>query len=652
MQSPEDSALLRQYAESQSDEAFAALVARHVNLVYSVAVRCVGDRHQAEDVAQAVFVLLGKKAGQLRHEKALSSWLFQTTRLTASNHVRRETRRQRREQEAHMQTMFNGPAGDCWPQIAPLLDDAVAALNATDHRAIVLRFYEGRTLREVGAALGSGEAAAEKRVSRALEKLRAAFARRGVTVGAGGLGTVIAANAAAAAPTGLAATISTAVAVAPPAIAAGTAMTAIKTIAMTTLQKSLLTAALVTVTGVGLYEARQATALRTQVGLLQQQLATSEAALATASTPATAATNPSGVRFGWKSVDSADYRQYLAGLRAAGYPEEVIRSLIRADVNQLYGGRMKALRQTAPRYEYWKHLDFILTGAGRDAWGRMLALNEEREAALRTLGVEPETTRQEAKNALLMDWRLDYLSEDHKNQLQRLNQELEDRLMMSETAGLEQILQLHRDQNDAVKRLLTPEEALQYDLRKANGTAGRVLSNMGCLEMTEPEFVAVFKLRREFEQQFPDLFSEVPTYNPANLTEAQRQAIQEATHKVELQIQEQLPAVLGPERYAEYEISRNPAYVEIYRFAKQAGFGTSEARQLYQARLNAEAQAAALKTDPGLSAEARQMELSGLRQATEHVLLGVLGEKPWEKFGRLANKSWLDSLDQPADPTP
>jgi DNA-directed RNA polymerase specialized sigma24 family protein len=88
MQPPDDSALLRQFAESHSDDAFAALVARHVNLVYSVALRQLGSAHNAEEVTQAVFVILAKKADDLRHAQALSSWLFQTVRLTANNFVR------------------------------------------------------------------------------------------------------------------------------------------------------------------------------------------------------------------------------------------------------------------------------------------------------------------------------------------------------------------------------------------------------------------------------------------------------------------------------------------------------------------------------------------------------------------------------------
>src|ERR1043165_8255556 len=139
MHPTDDSALLRQYVENHSDEAFAALVTRHINLVYSVALRSVGDPHQAEEITQGVFILLAKKAAQLRHDRALSSWLFQATRLTASNFVRSEGRRHHREQEAYMQSLLDETGSDVWRQIAPLLDDAVAGLSDTDRRAIIDR---------------------------------------------------------------------------------------------------------------------------------------------------------------------------------------------------------------------------------------------------------------------------------------------------------------------------------------------------------------------------------------------------------------------------------------------------------------------------------------------------------------------------------
>ncbi len=227
MQPTDDRALLRQYAESNSDEAFAALVTRHINLVYSVALRQVGNPHAAEEITQAVFIILAKKAAQLRYDKALSSWLFQATRLTASNFIRSETRRHRREEEAYMQSVLDEAGIEVWPKIAPMLDTAVAGLREKDRQAIVLRFYEGRNLREVGTALGASEDAAEKRVNRALEKLRKFFTKRGVSSTTAILAGAISANSVQAAPVALAKSV-TAVALAKGATASISTLTLIK----------------------------------------------------------------------------------------------------------------------------------------------------------------------------------------------------------------------------------------------------------------------------------------------------------------------------------------------------------------------------------------------------------------------------------------
>src|SRR5207245_11616642 len=155
----------------------------------------------------------------------------------------------------------------------PLLETAVASLSEKDRQAIVLRFYEGRNLRDVGVALGASEDAAEKRVSRAVERLREFLAKRGVTVGASGLVVVISAIAVPAAPVGLAVTISTAAALAGTAIQSSTAFAATKAIAMTTLQKTIIGATLVAAVSTGIYEARQVSRLRDQVQMLQRQRA-------------------------------------------------------------------------------------------------------------------------------------------------------------------------------------------------------------------------------------------------------------------------------------------------------------------------------------------------------------------------------------------
>jgi len=223
----EDSALLLRYVENHSDEAFAGLVTRHINLVYSVALRQVGNPHAAEEVTQAVFIILAKKAASLRHDKALGSWLFQTTRLTANNFIRSEFRRHRREEEAYMQSALDETGTDVWPRIAPLLDTAVAGLREKDRQAIVLRFYEGRNLREVGLALGTSEDAAEKRVNRTLEKLRKFFTKRGVSSTTAILAGAISSHSVQAAPVALAKSV-TAIAITKGVAASGSTLTLIK----------------------------------------------------------------------------------------------------------------------------------------------------------------------------------------------------------------------------------------------------------------------------------------------------------------------------------------------------------------------------------------------------------------------------------------
>ncbi len=227
MPEPDDIALLRQYAEGRAESAFATLVEKYVNLVYSTALRSAGHPHAAEEITQAVFIILARKAGQLPRNVVLSGWLYQTTRLTAANFLRTEIRRQKREQEAYMQSLLNEPGPEVWPQIAPLLDAAMERLGEKDRHAIVLRFFENRNLRDVGLALGASEDAAKMRVNRALEKLRKFFAKRGVTLSATAIAGAVSTGSVQAAPVALAKSI-TAVAVAKGVAASGSTLTLVK----------------------------------------------------------------------------------------------------------------------------------------------------------------------------------------------------------------------------------------------------------------------------------------------------------------------------------------------------------------------------------------------------------------------------------------
>ena len=204
----EDMDLVREYARSNSEAAFATLVSRHVNLVYSVALRQVRDAHLAEEVAQTVFLILARKAGSLNQNTVVSGWLCRTARHAAAKAITARRRRENREQEAYMQTTLSEEtAADSWMQIEPQLEGALAQLSPKDHDALVARFLEGRNFKETGAVLGTTEAGAKMRVSRALEKLRVIFGRRGIALSAAAIAGAVSAHSVSAAPAGLAASV-------------------------------------------------------------------------------------------------------------------------------------------------------------------------------------------------------------------------------------------------------------------------------------------------------------------------------------------------------------------------------------------------------------------------------------------------------------
>jgi RNA polymerase sigma factor (sigma-70 family) len=202
-----DDALLRDYAGKQSQAAFSELVRRHVDLVYGAALRrTAGDIHLAEDVAQQVFTRLARDATRLSRHTVLAAWLHTATRNAALNLMISEQRRKLREQRAAVTEVVSGTSGDpAWEQLRPVLDAAIDELPESDRAAVVLRFFEQKPFAQIGDALRVSEDAARMRLDRALEKLRALLARRGIASTAVALGSVMANLPAASAPAGLAA---------------------------------------------------------------------------------------------------------------------------------------------------------------------------------------------------------------------------------------------------------------------------------------------------------------------------------------------------------------------------------------------------------------------------------------------------------------
>jgi len=273
MQLLTDHELLRAYAYQDSEAAFAQLVERHLPLVWSAARRQMPDAQQAEDVAQQVFALLAQKAASLGGDVILPGWLYRATSFVAARALRGEHRRREREHSAMIQ-MNEASSPSPWSEIEPMLDRAMTELNETDRDAVVMRYFQNKSLHEVGAALGTNEDAAQKRLARAVEKLRVFFTRHGKSVTAGTLTTALATGAIQSAPATLAASISVLA-----LSSATTTGTSILSLMSGAALKTTITATAGLAAAIAVFLQQQRVAeLRTANESLQAQLRTAEAA--------------------------------------------------------------------------------------------------------------------------------------------------------------------------------------------------------------------------------------------------------------------------------------------------------------------------------------------------------------------------------------
>jgi RNA polymerase sigma factor (sigma-70 family) len=271
MKALSDQELLREYAGNGDEAAFREIVLRHTDLLYSAALRQAGSPDLARDLLQNVFVDLARKSRSVTDTSSLApgaeisvlGWLYRGLHYEAANHRREARRRKNRETLAMEPSELHSssePSID-WEQVRPVLDEAMADLKDPDREALLLRFFKNQDFADVGRALGVSDDAAQKRVSRALERLRQSFSSRGLTTTALALSAVLSAHSVHAAPVGLAASLAASastVAGATMAAGAGLSTGLSQTITMTTLQKMILGATLVVAVGTGVYETRQA----------------------------------------------------------------------------------------------------------------------------------------------------------------------------------------------------------------------------------------------------------------------------------------------------------------------------------------------------------------------------------------------------------
>lgn len=270
---PDDAELLRRDTAESSDAAFAELVARHVDLVYSAALRQAGgDTHRAQDVTQVVFTALARKAAQLKQHPVLAGWLYTAAQHAAASARRTEARRAAREKETHLMQL--GAASEetqiDWARVRPVLDDAMRQLCDTDREAVLLRYFARQSFGAIGASLQLSEDAARMRVDRALDKLHTLLARRGVTSTASALGVVLGEHAVGAAPAGIAASIASEALVAATATGVVTATAALGGF-MSHTTTSILGVVALAATGAASFQFNAARGARATIATLQRE---------------------------------------------------------------------------------------------------------------------------------------------------------------------------------------------------------------------------------------------------------------------------------------------------------------------------------------------------------------------------------------------
>lgn len=366
-------------------------------------------------------------------------------------------------------------------------------------------------------------------------------------------------------------------------------------------------------------------------------------------TPQTPAPGPR--RFTWEQVESPDYREYIANLRAIGCPEETIRDIITADVTKLYEAKRKTARGTPRKFEFWKPGNPVASMLGDPETLKALrALEEEKARVLRELGIDapPANPILSAVGGDPMEMMFDFVSDSKRLEISKVMADHQTKVAETMRDGNpdgESVLRMQRDMEKALREKLTPEEFREYQLRFSI-TANTLRQQIAGFDPSEEEFLKVFELRSAFDE----------THSPfgmGNETEAEQRKRTEATEALNNSIRD----ALGPERYEDYRRAQDYGYQQIHQVARKAGLPTATANEVYAMKRTAEQQAAEIRANIELSREQRTAALQAIRAETETTMRQTLGDTAWDQYNRPNNTWWLRSIapspnSAPANITP
>jgi RNA polymerase sigma factor (sigma-70 family) len=594
-----DQELLREFLRQRSEEAFTTLVRRHIDLVFSVALRVVADCHMAEDVAQAVFTALSRNARALARVESLSGWLHATARNQAVMKVRSEVRRRRREQEASlMNTPASAPEPD-WARIEPELDGVISQLPEADRTAILLRYFERKPAREIAAHLRVTEEAAHKRVQRALERLRVLLARRGIHSTTAALAAGLRTSAVTSAPAGLAARVIE------PALAAGVggmalALSDVLLLLMTTkkwIAAGLLASGAFALAPLVLPESPRSPQVHVEFTMNDPS---------TNATPAPAAAT--GLR--WAEIESPNYRQFIANLRASGAPEQLIHDTVSIEIYRQFAPRSREIwaANSNEQIPYWQKRPSA--GFSPEQLDKWAALYREHHAFLVSL-LGPTARVQEAINLLYVQPDFEAIKlawlppETVPKALGALEPVLEAERRESERqrqGSHTPVIKWMDQRLDALRPILTSEQLEEYQLREEiRDTALPITTRY--FDLTEEEFKKLSRADRSY------------LYNSDPAPERRRQQ------------EQKLASLLGQERTAAFIKATDITYMNTRLAMDTFALPVDAADRVWEIKRSALAERDRLLSDPTLENGTRQRKLAELADRTQASYAEVLGQE-------------------------
>lgn len=619
----DDRKLLEAWTRGRHEEAFRELVDRHLNRVWGTARRVTGDPDAARDVAQAVFNDLARKADRIPAFIELAGWLHRAAVLEALRHNRDQARRHQRERDAmDLQAAPDGSPEDAGAieRLLPQLDAALLELPDADRRAILQRYFDGRSFADIGAAQGVSDDTAQKRVTRAVEKLRGILSRRGIAVTAGILGAAMQCAGAQTAPVGMAGGIAGAALLAT-SVPTGGGAALVWMIAMKT-QLALVALAVVSTAAVWMLAPRPA-----QAGTLPI-IVTTGTRPETSPAPPAAPGGTAAPNFAWAQVESADYRQYAANLRAIGCPEELVRDIIRADVRKTMAQKYRDLLSPPANRQWWQKPQ---PQAGPDAAtrARIAEAQLEESAVVRAI-LGGDASSEEFGNQLFLQpngdlLALGFLPDDTwrraVQRLQRAGIRREGPTDGSSGSNWHALENERLDRQAALlKDILDPAQLKEFK-RRASPWMQVLYFNVAYFDGTEAEFDRLATLHEGNVRSGMIFWGNRPMTGVAE--------------------------ALGVNRAAELERVVDPAYRLTRMAAERFELAPELADAAMELKRTTLASAESIRTRAGLSEVDRRAQLARLRADAENRIISQLGTNAFRMVQKLGGTFWMKFIEEP-----